>query len=85
MEADAVPHDTCAALALVFAELTTGLLAWQRGLEGWNMRESRVILGWKREGIAEGSLGTKRANLFEAIEARSQTQIPDVCPIPPCA
>ncbi len=58
LEPDATLRSTYASLALVFAELTKGLVIWQRSLEGWNMRESQIILGWKREGEAEGRLKT---------------------------
>jgi len=43
-----------AGLALTFAGLTRHLDPWRRALEGWNMKESTVVAGWKAEGKAEG-------------------------------
>src|SRR5690349_419254 len=34
-------------LALVFADVTGTVDEWRRALEGWNMRESQIVLEWK--------------------------------------
>jgi hypothetical protein len=47
-------RETYAGLALVFADLADGLTVWKQGLEGWNMRKSRVIEEWREEGRQEG-------------------------------
>jgi hypothetical protein len=75
-EPDTALRSAYAGLAVVFAELTKGLVQWQKGLEGWNVRESQIILGWKREGKEEGALETKRADLIHALEFRLRVTIP---------
>jgi hypothetical protein len=65
------------ALALVFAELTRGLVDWQRALEGWNVRESQVIKGFKDEGKVEGRIEARREDLLKVIRARLQNPVPD--------
>ncbi len=63
--------------ALVLAELTKELLNWQRGLEGWMVRESQIINGWKKEGRDEGVLLARRAAVLRALRVRFQTTAPD--------
>ena len=46
-------RQTYAALALVFADLADCLPVWKQGLEGWNMRKSRIIEEWREEGRIE--------------------------------
>ncbi len=45
-------------------------------MEGWNVRESQIILGWKREGKEEGLLEARRADLISVLEARFQIAVP---------
>lgn len=47
-------------LTLVFAELTPGLVNWQRGLEGWQMRESELLTQWLDKGL--DAVKTRLAN-----------------------
>lgn len=75
-EPDGALRSAYAGLALVFAELTKGLVEWQKGLEGWNVRESQVILRWKREGKQEGLLEARQADLISVLEARLQIALP---------
>ncbi len=63
--------------ALVLAELSKQFVNWQRGLEGWMVKESQVINGWKREGRVEGSLETAREFLLEAIQLQFKTAVPE--------
>ena len=64
-------------MALVFAELTKGLVVWQRGLEGWMMKESQYINRWRGEGVQIGELRRARADLLEVLAARTGGQAPD--------
>jgi len=57
-----------ATLALVFAELTNSLPIWKPALEGWNMRQSQVVMGWQAE--------RARTDLLEVLEARFQLELP---------
>jgi hypothetical protein len=66
-----------AALALVFAELTRSLVDWQGALGGWNVRESQLILGWRREGKQEGIVEARRDDLLRFIRALLQDPVPD--------
>ncbi|MBY0459753.1 MAG: hypothetical protein K2V38_20735, partial [Gemmataceae bacterium] len=61
-----------AGLALVLAEAADCREAWERGLEGWNVRESVVVNRWIDEGRAEG----QAAALLAVLEAKFQT-VPD--------
>jgi hypothetical protein len=69
-EPDGPLRSAYAVLALTFAELTRGLVEWQKGLEGWNMRESQTILGFKREGKEEGRLEMRREAILELLQIR---------------
>jgi len=75
-EPDAVLRSVYAALALTFAELTKGLVAWQRALENWNMKESQTMLGWIRKGQEEGRLEAKRADLLRVLRVRFRAEVP---------
>jgi hypothetical protein len=76
-EPDANKREKFAALALVFAELTRELVNWQQALEGWQMRESQIILGWMAEGELKGILRSKRADLLEVLRVRFQDPVPE--------
>ena len=69
LESDGVLRSAYAALALTFAELTKGLVAWQRALENWNMQESQTMLGWIRKGELEGRLTSKREDLLDLLRS----------------
>jgi hypothetical protein len=78
MEPDAKRQATYAALALVFAELTRSLVDWQRALGGWNVRESQIILDWKREGRQEGEVEKARTYLLRLIQGKFENPVSDV-------
>jgi hypothetical protein len=60
------------ALALVFAELIPELVNWQRGLEGWEVRESQYLKSFEARGEVRG----RQAYLIRVLEARLQTPVP---------
>ncbi len=64
-------------LALVLAELAKELVNWQQALEGWQMQESQVILGWMKRGKQEGTVENARAFLLEAVRTRLQDPVPE--------
>ncbi len=64
-------------LALVFAELIKGLVNWQHALEGWEMKESQLILSWLREGKERGVMEAHRADVIELIRLRFQDPVPE--------
>jgi hypothetical protein len=74
-EPDGPLRSAYAVLALTLAELTRGLVEWQKALEGWNMRESQTILGFIREGEEKGLLVRARADILRSIQLRF-SQIP---------
>ena len=76
-EPDGVLRSAYAVLALTFAELTKGLVAWQKALENWNMTESQTMLGWIRKGRQEGRLESKREDLLDLLRLRFQGEVPE--------
>lgn len=64
-------------LALVFAELTRGLVNWQRALEGWQMQESQYIKRWMNEGRTRGIVEAKQADLLRVLQKRFQGPLPE--------
>ncbi len=81
---DARWRSDVSALVQVFAELTGCQAQWQAALEGWNMRESTVVEGWRAEGRAEGKVEGKvegraegrRADLLEVLEFKFKPPFP---------
>jgi hypothetical protein len=63
--------------ALVFAELIPELVNWQRGLEGWEVRESQYIKSIKAEGEQTGKLAQAQADLLEGLEFRLGSPVPE--------
>jgi hypothetical protein len=61
-----------AAIATLFAELTDCVPQWQKGLEGWDMRESTVVAEWMAEGIAQA----RRSDLLLVLEQKFATPVP---------
>jgi hypothetical protein len=61
-----------AALALVFAELSRCAEAWKRGLEGWNMIQSKQILEWENA----GGIKHTRKHLLRVLEVRFPGALP---------
>src|SRR3954462_11843173 len=72
-EPDSQLRSAYAGLALIFAELSHCVPQWQQALEGWNVRESQIVLGWK----AEGEQKARRADLLRALQVRFRTAIPN--------
>jgi hypothetical protein len=63
---DRQARSNLAGIALVFAELAGRFLAWERGLEGWDMTESQVVNRW----MSQGELARARKDLLDAIKVR---------------
>ncbi len=63
--------------ALVLAELSKQFVNWQRGLEGWMVKESQVINGWLREGERKGELRQAREDLLEVVRDKYQVPVPE--------
>lgn len=77
MEPNVQRRQTYRALALVFAELAKELVNWQQALEGWQMQESQVILGWIQQGEQRGIVKNARAALLELVRLRLQDPVPE--------
>ena len=60
------------ALALTFAELAKRKGVWQTGLEGWNVRESKFLAGWEKQGIVKA----RREDVLRALQLRLQNPLP---------
>lgn len=71
-EASSQRRSDFSGLALVFADLADCWEVWHRGLEGWNMRESRQVLEWQREAVIEN----KRRDILRLLELRQRQGIP---------
>ncbi len=67
-EPDVVRRFEYGGLALVFAELAGRAQQWERGLEGWNMRQSQVVNEWRAEAVRE--------IVAQALELRCGAPIP---------
>jgi hypothetical protein len=65
------------AFALVFAELIPELVNWQRGLEGWEVRESQYIKGFEDRGEQKGKLAQARADMLRVLRSRVGTPAPE--------
>jgi hypothetical protein len=72
LEPDNRLRATYGGLALVFAELTEGRPAWQKALEGWNVRESQQVLEWQ----AEAKVEEARAKVLRALQLRFGADVP---------
>jgi hypothetical protein len=77
LELDPALREVYASHALIFAELTQGLVNWQQALEGWMARESQLILGWKREGMLEGEVKTRRGDVLKVLQVRLANPVPE--------
>jgi hypothetical protein len=75
-------------LARVFAELCGRGAVWTKGLEGWNVEVSQVVLEWQAQALARGlaqgrnegraeMLGLLRENLLGLLRSKSQTELPE--------
>jgi len=65
------------AFALVFAELIPELVNWQRGLEGWEVRESQYLKSFEIRGEQKGELHGRRAYLLRVLQSRLCTPAPE--------
>ncbi len=65
-----------AGIALVFAELTGCGNEWNRGLEGFEMTESKVVNEWIRQGEAKGKLLIQRELLLRLLNKRFPAAVP---------
>jgi hypothetical protein len=65
-EPDDILRKTLGSLALIFSELTDSRRVWEKGLEGFNVRES--IFG--RELRTEGRVETYQENLVRVLRSR---------------
>ena len=63
--------------ALIFAELSKKLVLWQKALEGWEMLESQIVLGWLKRGEDKGRVETAREVLLEVIRTRLEDPVPE--------
>jgi hypothetical protein len=63
--------------ALVFAELIPELVNWQRGLEGWEMRESQYLKSFEARGEQQGEVRGRRAYLLRVLQSRLGTPAPE--------
>jgi hypothetical protein len=59
-------------LALTFAELIPELVNWQRGLEGWQVRESQLSKTIEAAGEVRGW----RASLLEGLSLKLGSPVP---------
>lgn len=59
-----------ARIALVFAELAGCYLAWEKGLEDWDMTESPVVNRWIEKAEQDTELRTTRRNLLRMLNRR---------------
>jgi hypothetical protein len=59
-----------ARIALIFAELAGCYLAWEQGLEGFNMTESQVVNRWMQETDTKARLETRREDLLRFLQKR---------------
>jgi hypothetical protein len=71
-ETDEEKRRAYAGLVQVFAELSGCDRAWEKGLEGWNMKRSRIVLEWQREAAVE----TKRADVLRTLQVRFGGPVP---------
>ncbi|HKI38298.1 MAG TPA: hypothetical protein VKA46_40995 [Gemmataceae bacterium] len=76
-EPDAGRRATYRDMALVFAELTRELINWQRGLEGWEMKESQYIKGWLNQGKVQGVVERGRSDLLKLLRAKLHDPVPE--------
>ena len=66
-----------ASIAMVFAELAGRVPEWQRGLEGFEMTESKIVNEWIRQGEVKGLLAQGRQKLLRLVERKFTGLVPD--------
>jgi hypothetical protein len=73
---DARARGDLAFVALEFAQLTTRFLAWEKGLEGWDMTESIIANRLKEQARREGHLLSSREYVLKAVQRRFPGAVP---------
>jgi hypothetical protein len=63
-------------VALIFAELAGHYAAWNQGLEGFDMTESKVVNEWIEEAAKERALATTRRLLLRLLNQRFPKEVP---------
>ncbi len=58
------------ALVVVFAELTGGMTAWEKALEGFNVIESITVNRWKAEAAAKATVQAKVQAVIDVLQTR---------------
>src|SRR5260370_31201164 len=81
LERDPRKRADYAGLALVFAGQVHRSRVWKKGLQGWNMKESKMVQQWKKEareaGRTEGRVTTLRRAVLLTLERRLGSPLPD--------
>jgi hypothetical protein len=62
-------------IALVFAELVGRYAAWERGLEGFDMTESKVVNEWIEEALSKDRIERARQYLIRLLQERFPNQV----------
>src|SRR5262249_59387040 len=76
-EPDADKRALYRSFALVFAELIPELVNWQRGLEGWEVRESQYLKSFEIKGEQTGEARRARADMLRLLQSRLGTPAPE--------
>jgi hypothetical protein len=83
LQADEQRRADLGGLVRVFAELAGREEVWARGLEGWDVERSKVVMEWEARGEARGraegraeTLAVLRAKLLRLLEARFPGALP---------
>jgi hypothetical protein len=63
-------------IALVFAELAGCYLAWEKGLENWDMTDSQVVKGWIEKGEQTGFVRSKQEDILLTLDSRFPGALP---------
>ena len=63
-------------VVLIFAELAGCVLAWEKGLEGWDMTESQLVNRWTEQARREERILTRREDILETLQERFPGAIP---------
>ena len=69
-------RDTLGSVAVVFANLAGRFLAWERGLEGWEMSDSIVVDRWIERAQANTKLEVTRGFILQTLRHRFGEVIP---------
>ena len=69
-------RDTLGSVAMVFANVAGRFLAWERGLEGWEMSDSIVVDRWVEKAQAKTKLEERRSFILQTLRHRFGEVIP---------